>query len=80
MVAAFRLTLDDVVDQGGNWHGPLCGLDGVDGLLFVVERHDGEDVVTESWLDRAIVSFDVHSSAEEEAEEEEGEEDDDDEE
>ena len=79
MVAAFRLTLDDVVDQGGNWHGPLCGLDGVDGLLFVVERHDGEDVVTESWLDRAIVSFDVHSSAEEEAEEE-GEEDDDDEE
>ena len=45
LVAAFRLTLDDVVDQGGNWHGPLCGLDGVDGLLFVVERHDGEDVV-----------------------------------
>ena len=67
LVAAFRLTLDDVVDQGGNWHGPLCGLDGVDGLLFVVERHDGEDVVTESWLDRAIVSFDVHSSSEDSA-------------
>ena len=68
LVAAFRLTLDDVVDQGGNWHGPLCGLDGVDGLLFVVERHNGEDVVTESWLDRAIVSFDVVPSSEEEEE------------
>ncbi len=64
MVAAFRLTLDDVEDNGGNWHGPLCGLDGVDGRLFVVERHDGEDVVTESWLDRAIVSFDVVPSEE----------------
>ena len=70
LLAAFRLTVDDVECWGGNFHGPLCELDGVDGLLFVVERHDGEDVVTESWLDRAIVSFDVHSSSEEASEEE----------
>ena len=42
----------------------------------MVERHDGEDVVTESWLDRAIVSFDVVPSSEEEEEEEGGEEED----
>ena len=65
LVAAFRLTLDDVECWGGNFHGPLCELDGVDGLLFVVENTDGLQVVTESWLNRAIVSFDVHSSAEE---------------
>ena len=74
LLAAFRLTLDDVECHGSNWHGPLCSLDDVDGLFFVVERHDGEDVVTESWLDRAIVSFDVVPSSEEEEEEEEGEE------
>ena len=67
LLAAFRLTVDDVVDQGGNWHGPLCSLDDVDGLLFVVERQNGEDAVTESWLDRAIVSFDVVPSSEEDA-------------
>ena len=78
LLAAFRLTVDDAVNQGGNWHGPLCSLDGVDGLLFVVERAaydvapQGEDP-TESWLDRAIVSFDVVPSSEEEEEEEEGE-------
>ena len=70
LLAAFRLTVDDVECWGGSFHGPLCELDGVDGLLFVVERHDGEDVVTESWLDRAIVSFDVHSLSEEASEEE----------
>ena len=76
LLAAFRLTLDDVECVGGNWHGPLCRLDDVDGLFFVVERHNGEDVVTESWLDRTIVSFDVVPSSEEEegeGEEEEGE-------
>ena len=31
----------------------------------MVERHNGEDDVTESWLDRAIVSFDVVPSSEE---------------
>jgi len=79
LLAAFRLTVDDAVNQGGNWHGPLCSLDGVDGLLFVVERAaydvapQGEDP-TESWLDFAIVSFDVRFPwSEEEEEEEEGE-------
>ena len=70
LVAAFRLTLDDVECWGGNFHGPLCELDGVDGPLFVVENTDGLQVVTESWLDRAIVSFDVHSLSEEASEEE----------
>ena len=65
LLAAFRLTLDDVECHGSNWHGPLCSLDDVDGLLFVVERQNGEDAVTESWLDRAIVSFDVVPSSEE---------------
>ena len=67
LLAAFRLTVDDVECWGGNFHGPLCELDGVDGLLFVVENTDGLQVVTESWLDRAIVSFDVHSSSEDSA-------------
>jgi hypothetical protein len=70
LLAAFRLTVDDVECWGGNFHGPLCELDGVDGLLFVVENTDGLQVVTESWLDRAIVSFDVHSLSEEASEEE----------
>ena len=65
LLAAFRLTLDDVECHGSNWHGPLCSLDDVDGLLFVVERQNGEDAVMESWLDRAIVSFDVVPSSEE---------------
>ena len=63
MLAAFRLTVDDVEYYGGNWHGPLCKLDDVDGLLFVVD-HDNELNVTESWLDCTIVSFDVHSLSE----------------
>jgi len=73
LLAAFRLTVDDVECWGGNFHGPLCELDGVDGLLFVVENTDGLQVVTESWLDRAIVSFDVHSLSEEEEGEDSGE-------
>merc|ERR1712216_240352 len=66
LLAAFRLTLDDVECHGSNWHGPLCSLDDVDGLFFVVERQNGEDNVTESWLDRAIVSFDVVPLSDEE--------------
>ena len=71
LLAAFRLTVDAVECHGSNWHGPLCSLDDVDGLFFVVERaafdvaENGRyEDVTESWLDFAIVSFDVLSSEE----------------
>ena len=64
LLAAFRLTVDDVECHGSNFHGALCSLDDVDGLLFVVD-HEDELHVTESWLDRAIVSFDVVPSSEE---------------
>ena len=71
MLAAFRLTVDDVECHGSNWHGPLCSLDDVDGLFFVVERaafdvaeNNRYEDVTERWLDFAIVSFDVLSSEE----------------
>ena len=67
LLAAFRLAIHDVDCLGINWYGPLCGLDGVDGLRFVLdnEDHRGEMDVAESWLDFEIFSFYVHSSGEE---------------
>ena len=62
LLAAFRLTVDDAVNQGGNWHGPLCSLDGVDGLRFGLDNDEywEDDDVAESWNDFEILMFFVH--------------------
>ena len=62
MLAAFRLTIDDVECHGNNYTGPICSLDSVDGLRFGLDNEENweDDDVAESWNDFEILMFFVH--------------------